>query len=282
VFVTIEIGTSTRLIRFDGDQQREVFGSEQNIFTSATTVGGELFLGDQGKKQILRVSPAGDFLGVFASPNIFPAYLGSDSKGNIYASSEGIDNLPSIRLDATGALTQSFVGRNFKGIDADAAGNVYVADYLSDALLKFDANGKYLNSTSLAFSPCDIAVDEVGRRLFVTAPFSDEAGIKVFDISAATPSYLQTIATPPSAFMYGIHFATESGHLFATDWGTFSHDPRGLEFGSDGALIHEYRPQWQGPFAVGDIVTYVPEPNCRMVGMLAVALGMPRLCRRRL
>src|SRR5262245_44127513 len=108
VFVAIGVGSSARLTRFDGDQQREVFGGELNTFVSITAFSGELFLGDIAKGQILRVSPTGDLLGVFASPTIPPVFIESDSKGNVYASSYGVIDTPSIRLDWMGNQTQSF------------------------------------------------------------------------------------------------------------------------------------------------------------------------------
>src|SRR5207302_1363214 len=124
-----------------------------------------------------------------------------------------------------------------------AAGNVYVIQSFSaDSLYKFAPNGTFLGSVSLGTSDAtDISINEAGNLLYVAAGTSSP-GIKIYDIAGALPTLVGSIATPAGASILGIHFASESGNVLATDWGNLSNDPRGLEYSPAGTLLREYRP----------------------------------------
>jgi hypothetical protein len=210
---------------------------------------------------IQRFAPDGTYLGVFASPSASPSYLESDRSGNVYTTT--IEELPfphtgswlSFRFDSSGALTRTFFGGG-RGIDADAAGNVYIAG--NGILEKFAPNGTPLNTTMLgSISPQDLSIDEATNRLYLA---TDSDGIKIFDIAGAAPNLVGSIPTPANAAIFGVHYAAESGNILTTDLGLGSNDPRGLEYSPSGQLLHEYRPA--GVELAWDITTFsAPEPT---------------------
>jgi DNA-binding beta-propeller fold protein YncE len=223
---------------------------------------------------------------VFSTPSVNPVVLESDTGGNVYTCSGSLANFAvAARLDSAGVETQLFSGSGqFHGIDADAAGNVYIGQLIGSTtrnLLKFAPNGALLNTTPLGFiGPSDIAIDEVGKRLFMADPNNNGVGIKIFDISGAAPVLMGSITTPLGAFVLGVHYAAESGNVFAIDSGVFDSNPRGFEFSPGGALIAEYRPA--NIIQARDIITFVPEPSSAgllFLETLALAL-MRRIARR--
>jgi hypothetical protein len=195
-------------------------------------------------------------------------YIETDSKGNMYLGPpRELRPEAAVRITSDFYVSQTFnvpYGSGFTGIDADAVGNVYLlrSGYLSNFLYKFSPDGIFLNSTLLPYVDIgtDIAIDEVGKRLFVADEFGGDQGIKIFDISGATPTYMSSITTPDNSNFFGIDYAEESGDILVADLGYYSHDPRGLEYSPNGTLLWEYRAFNEG--TVFDIVSMrVPEPS---------------------
>jgi hypothetical protein len=265
VFMAADVvtGNASKLVRFDeGTETFAVAPSGQHYFNAVTVLNGEVLVADSGPVAIQRFAPNGTYLGVFASPPSVstPVYLESDSNGNVYAMlmNPGDPFYPyGVRYNSSGGVSMTFNGGD--GIDADAAGNVYVAG--AGSLTKYAPNGAFLNSTSLgSINPADLSIDEAGRRLYLADDADGSGGIRIFDISGAAPSLVGSIATPSNAELFGIHFAPESGNILVTDLGFLgSNDPRGLEYSPSGVLLREYRPA--GAEAALDIVTFsAPEP----------------------
>jgi hypothetical protein len=164
--------------------------------------------------------------------------------------------------------------RELHGIDADAAGNVYVVDtYPNSILYKFAPNGALLNSTPLdaGFYGDDIAIDEIGQRLFMSDELAAGQGIRVFDISGAAPAYIGNFLTPANSIIFGIDYAGESGHILATDFGLISSDPRGLEYSPTGTLLYEYRAT---PAAFAWDITTLPVPEPASIVLLLVGFAI--------
>jgi DNA-binding beta-propeller fold protein YncE len=194
----------------------------------------------------------------------------------VYTTPFGLGPAVATRFDSTGVVTQTFTlnAPILSGIDADTAGNVYIATYSSGTIEKFTPDGIFLNSTVIGGHVDDIAIDEVGQRLFVAREFGAGVGIKVFDIAGPEPVFMHDITTPVQSMAVGIHFAAESGNILVTDFGGISLDPRGLEYSPAGVLLAEYRPAGAG--VAWDITTFVvPEPSSAallLVGSLGFAL----------
>jgi hypothetical protein len=292
VFLSIEIGSSSRLIRFDAGLESISIGTFRNAFESVAVFNGELLVGDFFQQTIQRFAPNGNYLGPFATPANQPDFLETDSHGNVYSTTGGFEFTgiaTATRFNSVGAATQSYLasGSGFSGIDADAAGNVYVAQGLygltTGSLYKYAPNGELLTVIPLEFSPDDISIDEAGNRLFISDPLSAGQGIKIYDISGPSPAFIASIATPTSAYILGLHYEPESGNILAVDGGFFSHDPRGLEFSPTGTLLREYRPSAATSTTViaDDIVSFVPEPSCFALFAIGMLVGVLNLRTRR-
>jgi DNA-binding beta-propeller fold protein YncE len=284
VFMSDDIAANTsELSRFDNGAQTSAVTNSPARYQGITVLNGNVLVANFQSHTIDTFSPAGTFLGAFSTPSVNPVYLESDGAGNVYTCSGSIPGFGvAVRMNSSGLETQQFTGTGqFHGIDADATGNVYVGQLTSTAhnLLKFAPNGSLLNTTSLGVlsSPGDIAIDEAGNRLFL-ADGVNGLGIKIFDIAGAAPVLTGSIVTPFGALIRGVHYAAESGNIFALDTGDFSGDPRGLEYSPAGVLLREYRPT--GAVHAGDITTFVPEPSS--FALLVIGLfGFARYGRRR-
>ena len=264
VFMTADVSLfgPSKLVRFDaGTPTFAVDTGGSHNFFGLTVLNRELLVADQTADAIQRFSPDGTYLGTFATTGVNPNYLESDTSGNVYTTLYGPPIGQSLvrRYNSAGAETKTInfgTGRQLAGIDADANGNIYVAETTEKQLYKQAADGTYINQISLGFTPQDLAIDEVGKRLYMAA---ETGGIKIFDISAAVPSLVGSITTPANSEIEGVHFATESGNILATDLGILSNDPRGLEYLPSGTLLREYRPI--SATAALDIVTFVSLPG---------------------
>lgn len=274
----------SRLFRFDnGAQTFAVNTGGPDTFLGVSVLNGEVLVAEYNDNAIQRFSPDGTYLGMFAT-TASPTFLESDSNGNVYTNPSSLGPPVATRFNSSGVVTQTFSHPTMNqnaGMDADATGNVYVADIAAGGsgaattLFKFAPDGTFINSTFLgSMIARDVAIDEASNRLFIIDAGST-TGIKIFDISGAAPVAAGSIATPADATMEGIHFAAKSGNILATDFGfgiPLNH-PRGFEFSPGGTLLWTYVPA-PAEFAF-DITTFViPEPaslNLLFAGMLALA-----------
>jgi DNA-binding beta-propeller fold protein YncE len=267
VFMTADTpNLQSNLVRFDSGT--ETFAVNQGGspgFLGVTVLNGELLVADYlFANAIQRFSPDGTYLGAFVTTNFSPTFLESDTSGNVYSTPIGEFDLPiARRFDSAGAVTQTFTHADMihlTGIDADAGGNVYVADTERNELYKFAPGGSFLNRISLgSINPQDVAIDEIGNRLYLADGTAGTSALQIFDIAGAQPSLIGSITTPADTGIAGVHFASESGHILAADFGYYSGDPRGLEYSPSGQLLREYRPA--NTYRALDITTFpAPEP----------------------
>ncbi len=166
VFMTTYHGVQSKLHRFNnGTDQYAVDTGQSNGFTGVTIVNNEVLVGDLRTDSVHRFSFDGEFLGEFVYAPA-PANVESDSHGFVYV--RGLKSGPIFyRLDSLGEHRKTFFVLDtfsLAGIDADAAGNVFVADYDNLSLVKFSSNGTQLSSTpiNLNVEPGDISIDEAG------------------------------------------------------------------------------------------------------------------------
>lgn len=283
VFMTADIdpGNDSKLIRFDlGSESFTTDTGGDDAFLGVTVLSGEMLVADYVSEQIQRFAPDGTYFGPFAS-SILATFLESDSNGNVYTTPYSLGPIFGVnyatRFNSAGVVTGTFSHpsiNQYTGIDADTNGNVFVVGSSGDSssLYKFASNGTFLNSIPVAASARDVSIDEVNNRLYIAHEF-DAPGIQIYDISAAIPFFSGAIATPAGSNIVGIHYASESGNILATDFGAGSGDPRGLEFSPTGTLLAEYRPA--NAELAWDITTFVviPEPSS-LILLLAGTLGL--------
>lgn len=284
--------SSSRLFRFDnGVQTLSVPAPGNSLFHGLTVLNGNVLVADYGADAIRRYTPNGVPAGNFALTTA-PTFLESDSGGNVY-SNPGPLGLPvATRFNSAGVATQVFSDpglHQLAGMDADAAGNVYVADIFgsSRSLFKFTPTGVFLTSIALdpSIVPRDMAIDEASNRLYLADGTSSGPAtkIRVFNIAGAIPVAAGTLPTPTGATIEGIHFAAETGNIFVTDFGVPSNTPRGFELSPTGNLLQTYTPT---PANFGfDITTFViPEPTSSLlatIGICAICFSRVPLRRSR-
>jgi hypothetical protein len=289
VFMTAAVGPSFEnlLIRFDDGIQTFAVGTgEISAFQGLTVLDNEVLVADYHTtvRAIQRFSLDGQYLGKFAVSDS-AMYLESDRQGNVYAAGF-LRTAVATRFNSLGVVTQTFSHPDLvrlNGIDADNEGNVYIVSRRSQddvRLFKFAQDGTFLNSTLLGATPArDLAIDESGRQLFLAI----DAGtiterIQVFDISGGVPTFVDSIATPPSASLLGVHFAPRTSNILATQWIT---TPRGLEYSPNGTFLAQY--VVTGGRNVFDIATLpVPEPEMTVIILAGILASCPyRVMRQR-
>jgi hypothetical protein len=286
VFMTIDVASPTlqsRLVRFNsGAEAFSVNAGTPNAFQGVTPLGNDLLVADYTNNRIERFSTTGSYLGQFAAFTD-PTFLESDSSGNVYTDNGGINGSTAVtRFNSSGAITQTYSDANLNdpyGVDADAAGNVYVVDGGgAKELFKFAANGTFLNSIALPFSPFDLAIDEVGQRLYIANQATSPSGVRIYDISGAVPAAIGSIITPSGSQIVGVHYSPTSGTVLAASFSGPGFAARGLEYSTSGTLLDEYFPV--GVVEALDITTPgIPEPSTLVLLVLGV-LGMGVRARR--
>jgi hypothetical protein len=283
VFVTVDVAPpasplTSKLVRFDsGVETFSVNAGASSAFQGVAPLGGNLLVADYINEAIQRFSPTGAYLGQFAAFTN-PTFLESDNAGNVYTSHSALGPSDAVtRFNSLGVVTQTYGSGNsgsVRGIDADAAGNVYVAQSFggSGSLSKYAANGTFLNSVALNFSPFDLSIDEIGQQLYLADGAIGGPGIRILDISGAMPSSIGSIATPAAERGVGIHYSPSSNTvLLTTETALGGH---GLEYSLAGALLDEYAVA--DTIFMLDITTMpIPEPSSLallMVGVVGVGL----------
>lgn len=275
IFLTASdtFGVDWNLHGFDGESEVFASGAASNsAFHGVTVLGSDVLVADYTEEVIQRFDTNGNLLTPFASIQD-PTFLESDSAGYVYTNPGPLGSATATRFDSAGAVSQTFVsptGGSFRGIDADANGNVYVAvasGTSSFAIEKYDASGTFLSSSPITGVAFDLAIDEAGERLFVVDETPTTGGIQIYGISGAAPMYMGDIPVASDAVMSGVSFSAELGTVFATDLGTVSDNPRGWELALDGTVLQTFTPTGAG--VAFDIVR-VPEPSTCVIALMAI------------
>ena len=256
VFVIGQDGASTSGFgrsgfRFERDGTFDAkVAADSGILTTIATNGTDVFIGDFSSDEIRRYAPDGTFLGIFADSSTHAGNLNNiefDSAGNLYATQSGSFSQPrtNLRYNSSGTLSETFSHPSLvfpDAIDADAAGNVWIANGaavgIGDELFKFSADGTFLANYDLdgiVSNPSDMAIDESGQRLFIADEFGgSSAGVKLFDISGSSPTFVRSLATPGLSGVLGLSYDDATGNLLVAD------DSGAKEITTSGTVVHTY------------------------------------------
>ena len=194
-------------------------GKSVNADSIAVSQDGKIYI-PNGK--ILIYDESGQQLGQIGDDNHFYENIAMGTDGTLYAITFGDNNLVHFKRDGSidfeipdpiNAVTSSSGG--FPKLAVDGLGNIYITNDTPPVILKFSAQGKYINQfggeakdagqfePGKFVSPEGIAIDGYGR-IFV----DDFYYIQVFDSSGV---YLNNI----SGGYYGIAFDSQN-NLYAT------------------------------------------------------------------
>lgn len=262
------------------DEETEVFATQSgadSAFHGAVILNDIVLVADYRSESIRRFSLSGGLLSDFANITD-PVFLEVDRTKNVYVTHNSLGPAVATRFDSTGNVTGTYIAPRvgyFNGIDSDALGNVYVVFQVSGSqnheIQKFASDGTFLGSLPIDGNAFDMAIDEANGRLFL-ADSDAGAGVHVYDISGNLPVFDRSIAVSANTEAYGLHYSSELGTLFVSDFGELSGDPRGFQIDLDGNVLATYRPQ--GAELVFDITHRVPEPASLLLvigGLLALA-----------
>jgi sugar lactone lactonase YvrE len=259
----------------------EVKNSEQTFISSnifapngiAFDPSGNVYVSNGLSNSIGKFDPTGNFLSTIGSSVMLsdPAGLAVDSQGNLYAANFGGNSGESDALRNTVAKFDSagtFVGaisnnvnRPF-GVLVDAADNLYVGNWFTNNLSKFDSGGNFL--TTLGDSnningPMGLGQDS-GDNLFVVnlnAPLG--SNVTKFDPAGLFAGYIGESANLTNSAALAID---SSGNLYVSSG--ISNTAMISKFDSLGALQFS----WTIPSAANTMAIAVPEPSTAVLVLL--------------
>jgi len=227
---------------------------------------GNVYVSNGPSNLISKFDPTGNFLSTIGSSVMLsdPAGLAVDSKGNLYAANFGGYSGESDALNNTVAKFDSagtFVGaisnnvnRPF-GVLVDAADNLYVGNWFTNNLSKFDSSGTFqttLGDSNNINGPMGLVKDS-GGNLFV-ANLNSPIGSNVtkFDPAGLFSGYLGETAnlTNPAALAID-----SSGNLYVSSG--ISNTAMISKFDSFGVLQFS----WTIPSVPNTMAIAVPEPS---------------------
>ncbi len=153
----------------------------------------------------------GNYLGEFLEPQP-QSYdqIETDKAGNVYLNGSN----GALRLNSEGGITLQTPRIGNLGIDADAAGNIYIGRNGSGpngmgTLTKLSPSGQVLAESDVPFLFVgDLTIDEANQRLYVA---EQPGGMAVFDISTPTPTLENSFELPWQTT--GVSFDEASGNV---------------------------------------------------------------------
>jgi hypothetical protein len=201
-----------------------------------------------------------------------------DIHGSIYVLGAGAPR----RLNADGSPSLTLPGiSGGGGIDADAAGNVYVMHGFGGAIgiEKYSPLGISWGRVPIDGVNGDLAIDDAGNVLYAVRGWNDGFGPKseilAYDISGETPTLFHSF--PASPTVAGISFDPHSGHLLAADlFGGYAR-----EMTTTGDIVRTYKVRSDsnpGAHAIDAVALRAPEPSTAT--MFAIGLACAALRRR--
>jgi len=255
----------------------DVKNSEQT-FISSNIIGpngiafdpsGNVYVSNGASNSISKFGSTGNFLSTIGSSITLadPAGLAVDSQGNLYAANFGLSAGVSstiAKFDSAGTFVGAIsnnVNRPF-GVLVDAADNLYVGNWFTNNISKFDSSGTFqttLGDSNNINGPMGIVKDS-GGNLFV-ANLNGPIGSNVtkFDPAGLFAGYIGDSAnlTNPSALAID-----SAGNLYVSSG--ISNTAMISKFDSLGALQFS----WTIPSVPNTMAIAVPEPSTAVLVLL--------------
>jgi tripartite motif-containing protein 71 len=228
---------------------------------------GNVYVSDGGSRRIQKFTSEGQFLAKWSSPRPptpestnAPGQIAVDASGNVFATYDSrVEKYSSSGqfLTAWGRAGSGDGEFNRSvGIDVDAAGNVYVADYWNHRIQKFTSDGAFLgkwgsegNSPGqFLFGPYDLAVHANGNVYATDTGFrtlSDLTGPSVMSFKADgafVSQFRYGETTPEPSPPTGLAIDNR-GHVYVV----FDIQNRIQKFTSDGRFLTGWGSKGSGP-----------------------------------
>ena len=265
------------------NSERTFIGS--NIFGPngvAFDPSGNVYVSNGASNSISKFGSTGNFLSTIGSSVTLadPAGLAVDSQGNLYAANFGVSAGVSstiAKFDSGGTFVGAIsnnVNRPF-GVLVDAADNLYVGNWFTNKISKFDSSGTFqttLGDSNNINGPMGLAKDS-GGNLFVAnlnAPLG--SNVTKFNPAGFFSGYIGDSAnlTNPAALAID-----SAGNLYVSSG--ISNTAMISKFDSLGALQFS----WTIPSVANTMAIAVPEPSTAVLVLLGAGALLAYRCNRR-
>jgi len=243
---------------------------------------GNVYVSNGASNSISKFDSTGNFLSTIGSSLTLadPAGLAVDSQGNLYAANFGVSAGVSstiAKFNPAGAFVGAVsnnVNRPF-GVLVDAADNLYVGNWFTNNISKFDSSGTFqttLGDSNNIDGPMGLAKDS-GGNLFVANlnNFPIGSNVTKFDPAGLFAGYIGDSAnlTNPSALAID-----SAGNLYVSSG--ISNTARISKFDSLGALQFS----WTIPSVPNTMAIAIPEPSTAVLVLLGAGAILAYRCSR--
>lgn len=258
----------------------EVKNSEQTFISSnilgpngiAFDLSGNVYVSNSAFDSISKFGPAGNFLSTIGSSAMLadPAGLAVDSQGNLYAANfqglAGVINTVA-KFDSSGTFLGALsnnINRPF-GVLVDAADNLYVGNWYTNKISKFDSGGNLLSTigdSNNLNGPMGLGQDSGGNLFVASLGGANGSNVAKFDPAGLFAGYIGQTAnlTNPSALALD-----SAGNLYVSSGG--SNTAMISKFDSLGTLQFS----WAIPAVPNTMAIAVPEPSTAVLVLLAAS-----------
>lgn len=267
----------------------DVRNSEQTFISSniigpngiAFDLSGNVYVSNSASNSISKFDSTGNFLSTIGSSVTLadPAGLAVDSQGNLYAAnfgvSAGVSNAVA-KFDPAGVFVGAIsnnVNRPF-GVLVDAADNLYVGNWFTNKISKFDSSGTFqttLGDSSNISGPMGLVKDSGGNLFVANLDSPIGSNVAKFDPAGFFSGYIGESAnlTNPSALAID-----SAGNLYVSSG--ISNTAMISKFDSLGALQFS----WTIPSVPNTMAIAVPEPSTAVLVLLGAG-ALLAYCRNR-
>jgi hypothetical protein len=157
---------NNHILKIGANGVQSVIYNDPNLVGAGIAVdaNNNLFVSNNTKHHILKMTTDGNNATVFASPIVTPRNIIFDKDGAMYVGSVGVN-----KISSTGSISVVATDPQFQGweIAVDTAGNFYAADYFNNRIRKIDKKGI---ATTIAGSGTAADIDGIGTAASFNGP----------------------------------------------------------------------------------------------------------------